>query len=1005
MSTIKKYTESLNILKTYSGNNPYLLMLKRDVYINKKTDAIGDFQVEYILKNEKFVPKQINKVVKITQWYGENRKEAWNLDFIPQKLKICTLLGETETTYNCYVQYRQSIPPVMCFIPKRGLLNNFLVDDFTLLDVDFNRYDRLSMEKDNNRRLREHQKDGIKFLLSRKKCILADDMGLGKLEPNSSLIPTPNGFVQMGDLKIGEYVFGQDGKKHVVSNIFPHKNKEIYNVKFSDGTSCDCGLDHLWVVRDSRFIKGNNGWKTMSLKDIINNGLKYGEKNLNKWEIPICDAVDYDERNFYIHPYLLGLYICKGDLCNGIMHFDIKDSEKETNKILTKLLNENFILLKDKSGYNIINKNKQYNDENLYCDEIKRLKLNVSGSEMFIPEEYKLGSIEQRLELLRGLMDYDGRITKEKNNITFSTKSEILANDIKELVYSLGGIAVIDFNDIIYNISIQIKYNPFNLEQKKKCYKPICKKNCKKYIVSADYVRNEDARCIMVDYDKHTYLTGKNYIVTHNTTQLSVAAIEGNFDSVLIICPASLKTNWKKELLWYVDEKDITIIESFDKKTKPELERFLGYSEGRSNKTREELLEEANNVGKWQNNRFVIVNYDILDNFYSFSRATSEEGKLKALDNSPLLKYIHNRKSCIIIDESHKLSNNTSTRYKVIKDLIKKGKPDSIYLSTGTPITNNPQNLYYLLKLIENEVTSDYEYYMNTYCDAKKFPAKGEKEKWTNYFLKSHHKNSWYELTFQEKDELKSYIKKHARMITVANGASNLNELKEKISHIYLRRTKDDLKLPKKTIHEIFYDLSTEQKEEYDKLWNEYEKQQLELDPNKEINKNLLEGAIYRKYISNQMVPNTIKLCDSIIKNGDKCVIACCYDDELYTLQEYFGDKCVIYNGKMNSKQKDEAIKKFMNEKDCLVFIGNIIAAGVGITLTKAHNLIFNNISYVPADNLQMQDRIHRLGQTKNCDIYYQIFKETQYENMWKIVLKKSIIIDTVIIDEKNKNN
>lgn len=668
IKSIKKFSEALEILRKYDGSNPYMLMLKRDFFINEKSDTIGEFQIEYILKNKNFEPKPINKTIKVTKWYAENRKEVWNTDFLPEKLHIVTLLGETQTTYNCYVQYRRSVPPVMCFLPKKAILNNFLVDDYHKINVDFDRYDRLSMSKDSTRQLKKHQKEAIQFLLSRKRCILADEMGCGK------------------------------------------------------------------------------------------------------------------------------------------------------------------------------------------------------------------------------------------------------------------------------------------------------------------------------------------------TTSLTVAALEGNFDSILIICPASLKTNWKRELLWYTNEKYITIIESFTDKKKDELEAFLGYSKGRSNKKREELLEEAKEVGKWQDNRVVIINYDVLDDFFTFSRATSEEGMQKALDASPILKYIYNKKSCIIIDEAHKLSNNTSTRYKVIKNLIKKGNPECVWLATGTPVTNNPLNLYYLLSLIENEITSDYEYYVNTYCDAKKIPAKGEKERCTNLFLKQKKKETWYDLTLEEKNELKKYIDTHARKITIATGSSNLDELEEKVRHIYLRRTKDDVgTLPVKTVHEVFYSLTTAQKEEYNKLWDEYEKAQLELDPEKEINKELLEGAIYRKYLSNQMVPNTIKITDNIISKGNKVVIACCYDEELYTLKEHYGDRCVIYNGKMNAKQKDAAIDKFTHDENIMVFIGNIIAAGVGITLTVSHDLIFNNISFVPGDNLQMSDRVHRIGQVHDCDIYYQIFKDTQYENMWDIVLRKSLVINSIVKTETEK--
>ena len=665
---LENLDKALDILLDYKGDNPFIHIKKKNVYIEKKPNSLSDFDIEYIIRNYNFQPKAINKITKIPDWYGEDRKIAWKLEFTPEKIKIVSLLGETDRYYHCYVKYRQSVDPVMTFIPKNAIINNFLCEDYHNISVNFERYDNLSSAIDENRVLREHQKEAVQFMLSRKKCILADSMGLGK------------------------------------------------------------------------------------------------------------------------------------------------------------------------------------------------------------------------------------------------------------------------------------------------------------------------------------------------STELAVAAIEGNFDSVLIICPASLKTNWKKELMWYVPEKDIAIVESFNDKKKGELETFLGYAEGKSGKKKEELLEEAKNLGKWQNNRFVIVNYDILDEFFQFSRATSEEGKQKALENSPILKYIFKRKSCLIVDEAHKLSNNTSKRYKVIKGLIKKGNPESVFLATGTPITNNPLNLYYVLNLIETDVTGDFDYYRNRYCDAKQFLLKGEYEKWQQIYFKNVGVFDWKSLSDKQKGEMKDFIWEHGKKITTATGAENLDELKERIAHIYLRRTKEDIgELPPKHVHEVYYDLSPQQQLEYDKLWNEYEKAQLEETPDKELNQELLEGGIYRRYISNQMVPKTIELCDNILKTENKVVIACCYDEELYTIKDHYGDAAVIYNGKCSLKQKDKAIDEFTHNPNVKVFVGNIIAAGVGITLTVSKSMIYNNISFVSGDNKQMEDRIYRIGQTKEVDIYYQIFKNTQYEHMWKIVLRKQMIADTVIKKETEK--
>ena len=668
--TIKDRLQSMDILKEYNGDNPYIHMLKRDVIL--KGGEINDFGVEYVIKNHDYKPVMINKTVKLADWYQKKKQEDWNLEFLPEKISIKWLLGETSTTYHCYAKYRQSVDPVQVFLPKKAVLTNFLVSDYKQVNVDFERYDKLSMSKDSKRKLREHQKEAVQFLLSRKKCILADDMGYGK------------------------------------------------------------------------------------------------------------------------------------------------------------------------------------------------------------------------------------------------------------------------------------------------------------------------------------------------TTSLSVAAIEGNFDSVLIICPASIKSTWKKELLWYVPERDITIVEGIQGKTKNELEKYLGYGEGKSGKKVSELKEEAKERGKWQDNRFVIVNFDILDEVYKIPATRSKENIEKALQESPMLQYLLNKKTLIIIDEAHLLSDMSSIRYKVIKDLIKRAQPDSIYAATGTPITNNPMNFYCVLQFLGDPITDDYYYYMERYCNARKFPKNPEEKEKRNRlsdnFIKSKNKTNWYQLTDDEKNELNKLIDRNVKMITVPNGASNLDELKERVSHIYLRRMKEDLKdMVTKTVHEIYYDLTPQQLEEYNKLWEEYENAQYELDPTKELNKNLLEGAIYRGYLSNQMVPHTIKLTDEFIKNGEKVVIGCCYDEELYSLRDYYGDKCVVYNGKMNSKEKDKAQEAFMTNPDVKVFIGNLQSASVGLTLTAAKKLIFNDFDYVHGTNQQFQDRIHRINQTEDVDIYFQIFRNTQYQKMWEITLRKNYIINKIIKKESEK--
>lgn len=1010
MALIKKIDKAYNILSSYSGDNPYILILKRDVYVTKTINTLSDFQVDFIIDNENFSTKIINKIIKIADWYGERLQKKYELSFTPNKINIVSYLGKTDSTYVCFAQYKQKMEPSMLFIPINGVLTDFLCEDYNNIVIDFERYNRLSEAKQVGHRIKPQQETGIKFLVSRKHCILADDMGFGKMEPIDSLIPTTQGFKKMGEIKVGDKVFNRYGLPTTVLQTFYHTNKDIYKVTFSDHTSCECGLEHLWVVRDRNMRKRKQGWKTMSLQDILKMGVHYSNGN-NKFEIPVCEPVQYEEKKYLIEPYLLGICIGDGNLCCGGIHISIPDYEIETYERIKSMISEEYEITVNRSSscprYRIV-KGKANNKPNMYLNEVRRLGLDVKGDDKFIPEEYKLGSIEQRIELLRGLMDSDGTISKRNNKISFATTSKRLAEDVMELVNSLGGTSRLYVCDrrakgknIEYYVGIQIKINPFHLAHKKERYNPTFKKYCTKYISNVEYSRKSDAQCLMVDSECHTYLTGKPYIVTHNTKSSIVAAIEGNYDSILIICPASLKTNWKDELMWYIPEKDITIIDGFNDKTKGELEVFLGYKEGKSGLNKAQLLEEAKNNGKWQHNRFVIVNYDILDEFYKIKSARSNPN----IEQSPMYEYIKNRKSLIIIDEAHKLSNSTSNTYKLIKSLIRKGKPEGLFLLTGTPVTNDPQNLFSLLALLDSPVCNDWDFYMKRYCGAIDIcKEKDKRDIITKEYLARHGKRTWYELNDDEKKELDREVKQKCKHITIAKDPQNLDELKERISHIYLRRVKEDLGiLPQKYVKQRLYTLTKEQSDEYERLWEEYETAKLNEDPTKELNKELLEGGIYRRYISNLMIPYTEQFVDKILAHDEKCIIACCFDEELYTLKEYYGNKCVIYNGKMSIKQKDAAKDAFMNDPNIKVFIGNIDSAGVGLTLTAARFVVFNDFSYGDYLNKQMEDRVYRIGQTKDCYIYYQMFKGTEYERMYNITQRKNNISETLIKKESDK--
>ena len=151
------------------------------------------------------------------------------------------------------------------------------------------------------------------------------------------------------------------------------------------------------------------------------------------------------------------------------------------------------------------------------------------------------------------------------------------------------------------------------------------------------------------------------------------------------------------------------------------------------------------------------------------------------------------------------------------------------------------------------------------------------------------------------------------------------------------------------------------------------------------------------------MIPHTIELVNKEISNGNKVIVFCAFDKEIYELENYYRDKCVVHNGKLTVKEKDKVMEKFNKDENCKVFLGNLTSSSVGLNLTVANVIVFNSVSWLPAENQQAEYRILRIGQTKNCKIYYQKFENTYMERMFEILDIKNNIIDSVIVDEKNK--
>lgn len=330
--------------------------------------------------------------------------------------------------------------------------------------------------------------------------LLTGSTGTGKSLLNSILIPSPyseTGYIRMGDIKVGDYVYDRKGRPTKVLGVFPQGPREVFEIKFTDGRTILADGEHLFSYYtakqklkydNNQYKNGAPKFKTNSVNELLKLGVKTQEANGRskvKFYLPVNEAVERTPKEFKLHPYELGTLL--------------SDSYFDNDKL----------------------------------SEIPEL-INCDLHDKFIPNDYKLGSIEQRWHLIKGLFDADGSIANDKSfDVTYTSISEKLISDIQEVLWSLGVMStIVDDNEQSgYTLQIKSQNNEknrfFSLPRKLE----ICdlaekqdahKKRIKKFnFVGIESITKlstkEDMTCILVDNDEHLFLAGREHIVTHNT--------------------------------------------------------------------------------------------------------------------------------------------------------------------------------------------------------------------------------------------------------------------------------------------------------------------------------------------------------------------------------------------------------------------------------------------------------------------------------------------------------
>lgn len=443
----------------------------------------------------------------------------------------------------------------------------------------------------NTEGLKDYQYGGLRWALSAGKGIIAADVGLGKAQPLDAKILTPNGWVLMGDISVGDQVMSVDGKPTVVTGVYPQGEKEIFKVVFSDGSSTECCEEHLWLTQTH--LERNNerrkcsdlGVPKVRTLDEIRKTMTY--RGMKNHAIPMVAPVEFDYQDVPLDPYLIGALLGDGSTGRRIPQLTSMDKDIVVACGLGLPFGVIFNEYK-KSGraitYNITRRNTRTIEFNEVGVKLKEMGLDCLSSAKFVPDVYKFNSIDVRLAVLRGLMDTDGYVSKDGVTVQFSSCSEKLAGDVQFLAQSLGGTATIKTKtpkyrhkgevregrlSYIVHLRMPPEINPFFCERKFDRVKPKAKYKPVRYIVGVEPVGRKPAQCISVDNPSRLYVTD-DFIVTHNTVRglmlARMAKVNGTAKKPTFVVPKSVLANWVAEAdKWFPGSRVMVIGETYSK--------------------------------------------------------------------------------------------------------------------------------------------------------------------------------------------------------------------------------------------------------------------------------------------------------------------------------------------------------------------------------------------------------------------------------------------------------
>lgn len=405
----------------------------------------------------------------------------------------------------------------------------------------------------------------------------------------------------------------------------------------------------------------------------------------------------------------------------------------------------------------------------------------------------------------------------------------------------------------------------------------------------------------------------------------------------LVICPASLKLNWKNEIRKWTASRDVYICSGREPKL------------------------PANVIKKY---KWVICNYDIVAG-HSQDVIKNDPVKTAELRNQPswFSTFMKANFQMIVLDESQNIKNEENKRTKAIMELAS-WIPSRACLS-GTPISNRPMEFFTTISLIDPTL------FVNKWDFGRRF---------CNPTMNFGH------LQF--------------------NGASHMKELHEILTKtMMLRRLKSD----------VLSDLPDKQKivipiQMDEKIQKEYETAEMSF--KQYLKSNFGEGEkvtaekraaalvkieMLRQLAARGKMNMTINWIANFLDTGKKLVVFAWHQEIIDTLMKEFKGIAVKIDGSVPANKRQEAVDRFQTNDEIRLFIGNIKAAGTGITLTAASDTCTVELSWSPSDLVQAEDRVHRIGQKNAVCNYYLMSEGTIDEKMMKLIDEKQQIISNAM--------